>query len=826
MSKLLPPNPPTVEGKPLFIAPNGPKPNRRVMIANRGEIALRIVRTCQQMNVETVVVYTEVDASAEFVAHATVAVNVGAMTTDDNPYLNITKLIDVALQHRCDALHPGYGYLSENADFADAVAATGSITFLGPRGDVMRSIGEKSRSKQLLHEKLGADAHLVPGYHGTDEIDLETAQNIGYPLMIKASSGGGGRGMRIVRSPDQLAPEIARARSEALRNFGSAELLFERYIEGGKHIEVQIFGDNHGNVYALGERDCSVQRRHQKIIEESPSTDCEADAELRKRIHQSAITIGSLLSYQGAGTVEYIYDTKTKEFFFLEVNTRLQVEHPVTEMCSGLDLVSLGVYVGGDGDLSKLEPVAKLKPFGHSIECRVCAEEPGADFTPRTGVVRMLEVLCLGQPGVRFDTSIRVGTTVSIFFDAMLGKLIVHAATRAAAIEKMLQVLQTSVVIGLPTNTTFMSSCLRHPSFVDGSYNTSLIPNNLEWLLDLPVQLAPSALSTGPKQGALPLATIVPAFHLFKELRGKLYPSRSGLPANFDLVNGCDRSVSKTENFVVSLPDGGQQWDVMVEYDGSHGEYELKMWINESSQAAQAAEERIKDKLGSKAKPKVLAAQLKAARASTKFYGSLPTRNGLEGRAQGEWQLGVQSSEVHCLRSKLLTSSQVQLSSLPATTRSHLATGRARWATATLALEIDGITSTHILATDHSFQDHENGAQTAWVWSSQLCGPIKVVRHGMRTYALANQSLDDSAASKSAYVTPMPAKILKILVENQATVEPGQALLICESMKIETTIRAQVAGKLQLHVQNGDTVPEGKLLCQVGGGEEQQQQQQ
>lgn len=386
----------------------------------------------------------------------------------------------------------------------------------------------------------------------------------------------------------------------------------------------------------------------------------------------------------------------------------------------------------------------------------------------------MLEVLCLGQPGVRFDTSIRVGTTVSIFFDAMLGKLIVHAATRPAAIEKMLQVLQTMVLIGLPTNTTFMSSCLRHPSFVDGSYNTSLIPNNLDWLLNLPRQLAPSALSTGPKQTPLPLAAIVPAFHLFKELRSKLYPSRRGLPANFGLANGCDRSVSKTENFVVSLPDGGQQWDVMVEYDGSNGEYILKLWTNHSSQATQEAEERIKDKYGSKAKPKALAAQLKAARATTKFYGSLPTRNGLEGRAKGEWQLGVDQTDIFLVRSTLLTSSQVQLSSLPATTHANLATGRARWATASLSLEIDGITSTHVLATDHTFQDHENSAQTAWVWSSPLCGPIKVVRHGMRAYALANQSADGSGASNSAYVTPMPAKVLKILVEDKAKVEAGQ----------------------------------------------------
>lgn len=434
----------------------------------------------------------------------------------------------------------------------------------------------------------------------------------------------------------------------------------------------------------------------------------------------------------------------------------------------------------------------------------------------------MLEVLCLGQSGVRFDTSIRVGTSVSIFFDAMLGKLIVHAATRREAIEKMLQVLQTTVLIGLPTNTTFMSSCLRHPSFVDGTYTTSLIPNNLDWLLGLPEQLAPSALSTGPKETSLPLAAIVPAFQLFKELRSKLYPSRSGLPSSFGLVNGCDRSVSKTENFVVSLPDGGKQWDVMVEYDGANGEYELKIWHNQSTDAVQAAEKRIKEKYSAKAQPKALAAQLKASRASTKFYSSLPTRNGLEGRTNGEWQLGVQPGEMHHVRSTLLTSSQVQLSSLPATTKSHLATGRARWATATLSLEIDGITSTHVLATDHSFQDHETSAQTAWVWSSRLCGPIKVVRHGMRTYALANQSSDDSTASKSAYVTPMPAKILKILVEDKADVEAGQALLICESMKIETTIRAQVAGKLHLHVQNGDTVPEGKLLCQVGLEQQQQ----
>lgn len=771
MTNLLPTVAPTAQNKPLFIAPNGPRPIKRVMIANRGEIALRIIRTCQQMNIETVVVYTDADESSEFVAYASTAVSVGSMSTDNNPYLDIERLINIALENRCDALHPGYGYLSENADFADAVAATKQIAFLGPRGAVMRAIGEKSRSKQLLKEKLGDEAHLVPGYHGTEEIDLETAKRIGYPLMIKASAGGGGRGMRIVHRPDDLTSEIARARSEAERNFGSSSLLYERYIEGGKHIEVQIFGDQHGNVYAIGERECSVQRRHQKIIEESPSVHCEIDPNLRNRLHKSAITIGSLLSYQGAGIVEYIFDTKTNEFFFLEVNTRLQVEHPVTEMCSGLDLVSLGIYVGSHGDLSLLHPLTNLKSYGHSIECRVCAEEPGADFAPRTGVVRMLNILGLGQPGVRWDTGIRVGSTVSIFFDAMLGKLIVHSHSRRGAIEKMQQVLQTSVIIGLPTNTSFLNACLRHPSFIDGTYNTSLIPKSLDYLLASTIESSRTALSVSHKTAPMPFVSIISAFHLFKLLRTKLYPSRSGINHLSSTMGGCD--VSKVENFVVVLPDGGLTWDVMVEYSGRDGAYDLKLWENTSSKAADDAEKHTRE-IYKKDKPKTLSQKIKASRASAKFYGSLPSRNRLEGRKDGEWPWGVKEDQIFHMKSTLLSSSSVQLSSLPATTRAEITTGQARWATATLALEIDGITSTHVMATDHLFQNHEEGAQTAWFWSAPLCGPVKVVRQGLRAYALASQSSDGAGNNTSAYVTPMPAKILKTLVDDNMHVEAGQ----------------------------------------------------
>lgn len=268
MISYLPPCPPTFRREDLYIAPTGPKPLKRVLIANRGEIALRIIRTCQQQGVETIAIYSDVDSDAPYVLSATLSVFIGSMEGDINPYMNGDLLIKTAITHQADAIHPGYGYLSENADFADAVQATSRLIFLGPQGETMRQIGEKSRSKQLLRKAFGAKAPLVPGYDGSDQSDevlQAEAINIGFPLMIKASFGGGGRGMRIVRDVSNLGSEISRARSEAQRYFGSPTLLMEKYIEEGKHIEVQIFGDDHGNVYALGERECSVQRRHQKV---------------------------------------------------------------------------------------------------------------------------------------------------------------------------------------------------------------------------------------------------------------------------------------------------------------------------------------------------------------------------------------------------------------------------------------------------------------------------------------------------------------------------------------------------------------------------------
>jgi 3-methylcrotonyl-CoA carboxylase alpha subunit/geranyl-CoA carboxylase alpha subunit len=435
----------------------------RLLIANRGEIARRVIGTAHHMGIQTVAVYSDADRDALHVHEADTAIALGGTLSADS-YLRIDKLLAAAQATGANAVHPGYGFLSENAEFAQAVIDAG-LTWVGPPPAAIRALGSKSAAKALA---MNHGVPCLPGYFGADQSDATFtahAQRLGLPLMVKAVAGGGGRGMRLVTDMTQLLPALQSARSEALAGFGNGDLLMERALLRPRHIEVQIMADAHGHCIHLGERDCSVQRRHQKIIEESPSP--AVDAALRAQLGQAAIALAQSAGYVGAGTVEFLLDEaqNDKPFYLMEMNTRLQVEHPVTEMLTGLDLVEWQLRIARGEALPLAQADVRLQ--GHAIEVRLCAEDE--HFTPQTGTVQAFAA----PEGLRFDHALHVGAVVTPHYDSMLGKLITHAPTRAEAIDRLRTGLDQTAVLGLPTNRAFLAACLQHPVFRAGE---ALIP--------------------------------------------------------------------------------------------------------------------------------------------------------------------------------------------------------------------------------------------------------------------------------------------------------------------------------------------------------------
>jgi 3-methylcrotonyl-CoA carboxylase alpha subunit/geranyl-CoA carboxylase alpha subunit len=446
---------------------------RRLLVANRGEIARRVMRTAHRMGIETVAVYSEPDAQALHVREATSACAIGGRASADS-YLRIDKLVGAARSAGADAVHPGYGFLSENAEFAQAVEDAG-LTWIGPGADAIRTLGNKSRAKQLA---LARGIPCLPGYQGEDQSDerlLAAARDFGFPLMVKAAAGGGGRGMRMVHEAEQLLRAVQGARSEAQSAFGSDELLLERALLSPRHVEVQVFADLHGNCIHLGERDCSVQRRHQKIIEETPSP--AVRPEMREAMGKCAIELARAAGYVGAGTVEFLLEGDA--FYLMEMNTRLQVEHTVTEMVTGLDLVEWQLRIACGERLPARQ--SEIRPQGHAIEVRLCAEDE--HFVPRSGTVSVFLPPPLGEGrgggaprhDLRFDHALFAGLEVPPHYDSMLGKLIAHAPTRAQAITRLAAALDRLQVLGLPTNRRFLAACLRHPVFVEGRAHTAFL---------------------------------------------------------------------------------------------------------------------------------------------------------------------------------------------------------------------------------------------------------------------------------------------------------------------------------------------------------------
>jgi len=439
---------------------------KKILIANRGEIAVRVIRACRELGIQSVAVYSEVDRASLHVRKADEAYHIGPPAATES-YLNIDKILDAARRSGADAIHPGYGFLSENSRFAHACASAG-IKFIGPTAASMEMMGSKTRARQHMEK---ANIPFVPGTSRgleSPEEAARVAERIGYPVMLKAAAGGGGKGMRLVHAPEQLASALASAQSEAQRAFGDNEVYIEKAIINPRHIEMQVLADEHGNTVYLGERECSIQRRHQKVLEESPSLI--VDPDMRRRLGEVAVRVAQAAGYTNAGTIEFLVD-QHKNFYFLEMNTRLQVEHPVTELTTGLDLVHLQIRIAAGEKLPFTQDDIHLR--GHAIECRIYAEDPDNDFFPSPGKITLL--LAPSGPGIRRDSGIYEGWTVPIEYDPLLAKLIGYGSDRAQATSRLVRALNEYFVGGIKTNISLFRRILNDEEFHEGRLDTGYL---------------------------------------------------------------------------------------------------------------------------------------------------------------------------------------------------------------------------------------------------------------------------------------------------------------------------------------------------------------
>mgnify|MGYP003563641093 FL=1 len=533
---------------------------QKVLIANRGEIACRVMQTAKRLGISCVSVYSEADRNALHVAMSDEAYCVGPAASALS-YLNKDKIIEITLDSGAKAVHPGYGFLSENADFAEICKAN-KVKFIGPPSSAIRAMGSKSESKRLMEN---AGVPVVPGYHG-EEQDVEflrkKAEEIGYPVLIKAVMGGGGKGMKLATSPSEFFDQLESAKREALKSFGDERVILEKFITSPRHIEFQVFCDSYGNAVHLFERDCSVQRRHQKVIEEAPSLlEDSLRAEMGQKAKQAALAVG----YEGAGTVEFIFDEDTKNFYFMEMNTRLQVEHPVSEMITGQDLVEWQFRVASGFPLPLSQDQLSIK--GHSLEARIYAEDPKNDFLPSSG---NLLYLSTPQPTseVRIDSGVTQGDEISVHYDPLIAKLIVWGDTRSQAMNLMHKSLSSYHICGLPTNISFLKKLVQNSKFRDFKFNTNFIPENKEELLHFAEpsnkDIALSSVCLLLKERHSVVSNKSPWFDLHN-FRLNSEPTR-----NFHFLLEKDYPVTVTQqnnHFVATA--GGEQFKVKGEYLGN-----------------------------------------------------------------------------------------------------------------------------------------------------------------------------------------------------------------------------------------------------------------
>ena len=806
--------------RPLYIAPlpedaaTGLPVIRKVFIANRGEIACRIIATCRKLNIQTSIIYVQEcvfqflvlkqclltlssrDENSPHVLDATDAVYVGSLgELSLNPFLDVDLLVRTALDTGADAVHPGYGYLSENSDFATRVKSSGMI-FIGPSPKYMSTLGDKRSSKEHLRYNLPT-VPLIPGYSGSslriEDLKKEAA-NIGYPVMLKASAGGGGKGIRVVKEPSQLKDELARAQSEASRFFGSSDCILEKYIESSKHVEVQIMGDGYGNVVSFFERDCSVQRRHQKVIEESPCIFL--TNEVRQRMRDTAESIARAIGYENAGTVEFIVDVSTSDFFFLEVNARLQVEHPVTEEVAGVDLVALQLFVASGGNLKTLKWLSSIRQTGHAIECRLCAEDPQKDFIPQHGTVYLWRPadhpLDAGRD-VRYETALRSGSSVSIYFDSMIAKLVVWAPTRTTAIRKMIEVLANTACIGIRTNQLFLQNCLRQPEFQDPSYNTSFISRHIATLLWQPStqkcqttrqslaimsNLALRSMNLGKKRAlsaARPFQTIQPNF------RNQKYDCAG---VRCDVLQ-----LGRAEN---------------ISTDTNRRHILICRWSPSSGAATS-------DNLS------VELLDLSSADSEDWDTGSGALSQGFSPAKALAAQYNHINNLLSTPRSPSTSQTRVILVSCHEI-ESDFGSGRSNSLfIATVCTSINNVRITaHCVVPKHEGDGNRN-SQRVLCHFPHLGTFLEAEQSSLLGYIESCRVSEDVAVrdNQKAIVAPMPCKILSILKKNGDQVTVGDVVLVIESMKMEVSIKASRTGIFETACQVGTAVEEGKVLCQI-----------
>ena len=706
-------------------------PITRLLVANRGEIARRIMRTADELGIETVAVFSDPDRGMPFVDEATYAVALGG-TTSAESYLDAVKVLDAARRTGADAIHPGYGFLSENADFAQAVADAG-LVWVGPTPSSMRAMALKVEAKRIAAD---AGVPLVPGADLAADVSepdlLAIGDQVGYPLLVKASAGGGGKGMRIVRASGDLLEAVQGARREAAASSGDATVFFERYLERSRHVEVQVFGDTHGHVVHLFERECSIQRRHQKVVEESPSPG--ATSSTLDRMYAAALSLASAIGYVGAGTVEFLVagEGDAQEFFFLEMNTRLQVEHPVTEMVTGLDLVQWQIAVAQGEPL----PLAQndIERSGHAIEVRVYAEDPANGYLPSTGTLRAWD-LDRWHQGVRIDSAVEEESEVSSYYDPMLAKVIARGERRADVAAELARFLRGSMVSGVRTNSAMLAAVLESPGFLAGDTTTAFLEEH-------PELIGAAAPSDVFRRQALAAAAIV---------LGDVVPTR-----DLDLCETAPRAwrnvAGVPELVTLRLRNGTQQRTVVVarEWRRVGSTYLLGLDVEDASVAAQAifGDERFE--------------RIDTLRLTTEsFYGLV-------------------------------------FAGMPA------------------RLEVDGIRATvHIAADDEA-------RPASWLEQrpSEPHGPreLTVRSEGWTTDFEVVEPWASSAheGSGAGPTTPVPGTVTHVAVAVGDEVEAGAALVVLEAMKMEHTIRADVAGTVtEIHVSVGQSVDAHTVVATV-----------
>ncbi|CAM1501359.1 Fc.00g105210.m01.CDS01 [Cosmosporella sp. VM-42] len=765
---------------------NGRPKIRKLLIANRGEIACRVIETCRKLAVTSVAVYTEEDHLSRHIEDADEAICIGSVEKSDaNPFLDIGLLIKTAISAGAQAIHPGYGYLSENSQFADSVRQAGLI-FVGPSGEAMSTLGDKRSSKEYLRRQA-LDVPLIPGFSGASQevSDLENAaKKIGFPVMLKASSGGGGKGMRIVREISKLRDELVRAQSEAQRSFGSSDCILEKFIESSKHVEVQIVGDQYGDAVSFFERDCSVQRRNQKVIEETPCSFLDEDT--RRKMGETAVRIVKLIGYEGAGTVEFVLDTKTMNYYFLEVNTRLQVEHPITEEVVGVDLVALQLFVAAGGHLQNVPMLSRLKQTGHAIECRLCAEDPQRDFFPTNDRILFWQPARPGRTKgsvVRYETAIRSGAMISIYFDSMICKIVVWAPTRALAIDRMVTELAHTACIGIRTNQLFLQSCLLNPQFRDPGYNTSFISTNLTKLLQ------------NPYVTDIPLTfSIIPSLYLravrqqerrkdcsgaFQGVRQRFYNQRHD-PFAVDSEVLSWKSPSTDSTVCLLHPASNHKSDDSTVYI-----YELPYCKPHQDKVEKLPNVTLPGGSG-------ILDQFKAISQSL--------------RTGGVWQGPKYRASLSALR----TGNQKDKS------------GQSKWSTTSIVdVSINGRKLRAYLAVSHGDNSpaHPRADKTARVFCHipEFGDWLEFNRYTLLSYSTSQRKTEElvSGEDQKHVKAPMPCKILSILKSPGEEVNKGDSVMVIESMKMEITLSIDAGGKFRTLWKAGDAVNEGLELCSV-----------